>query len=237
MITKLTAQQIDHLYLFTRQHYVEWYDLQTELVDHLANAIETQWQENPKLTFDEALNAEFKKFGVFGFMDVVENRQAALGKKYNRLVLKHFKTFFGVPKILFTILITALLFSIVRASLYNNFIFIGLYIILIGFVFYEMFKNRIIRKRKEQTNQKKWLFEEIINQYGSSSGALTLPLYISIQFVSHAEKQLSNDYWLFVVSFMVVVMGILNYILFRIIPSRATEYLLETYPEYKLEKT
>jgi hypothetical protein len=25
-------------------------------VDHLANAIETQWQENPKLSFDEALN-------------------------------------------------------------------------------------------------------------------------------------------------------------------------------------
>ena len=45
---KLTTEQIDQLYRFTRQHYVEWYDLQTELVDHLANAIEEQWQENPK---------------------------------------------------------------------------------------------------------------------------------------------------------------------------------------------
>jgi hypothetical protein len=33
-----------------------------------------QWQENPKLSFNEALNKEFK-FGVFGFMDVVEKRQ------------------------------------------------------------------------------------------------------------------------------------------------------------------
>jgi hypothetical protein len=41
-------------------------------VDHLANAIETQWQENPKLSFNEALNKEFKKFGVFGFMDVLK---------------------------------------------------------------------------------------------------------------------------------------------------------------------
>ena len=39
---KLTPQQIEQLYQFTRQHYVEWYDLQTELVDHLANSIETQ---------------------------------------------------------------------------------------------------------------------------------------------------------------------------------------------------
>jgi hypothetical protein len=62
-IHETNRPQIDHLFTFTRQHYVEWYDLQSELVDHLANAIETQWQENPKLSFNEALNKEFK-FGV-----------------------------------------------------------------------------------------------------------------------------------------------------------------------------
>ena len=35
---------------------MEYYDLQTELVDHLANAVKTEWQQNPKLTFDEVLN-------------------------------------------------------------------------------------------------------------------------------------------------------------------------------------
>ena len=52
---KLTAEQIEQLYVFTRQHYVEYYDLQTELVDHLANAIEQQWESNPKLTFEMVL--------------------------------------------------------------------------------------------------------------------------------------------------------------------------------------
>ena len=82
---KLTPEQIDSLYQFTRQHYVEWHDLQTELVDHLANAIEQQWQENPKISFEDALQIEFKKFGIFGFMDVVEKRQAALNKRYNKI--------------------------------------------------------------------------------------------------------------------------------------------------------
>ena len=100
---KLTTEQIEKLYQFTRQHYVEYYDLQTELVDHLANAIEEQWQQNPKLSFEEALQIEFKKFGVFGFMDVVEQRQSALNKKYNKLVLNELKTFFSVPKIIGTI--------------------------------------------------------------------------------------------------------------------------------------
>ncbi len=95
---KLTTEQINQIYTFTRQHYVEWYDLQTELVDHLANAIEEQWQENPKLSFNEALQNEFKKFGVFGFMDVVEGKQRFLQKKYNQIVWTIVKTFFTLPK-------------------------------------------------------------------------------------------------------------------------------------------
>ena len=44
---KLSSNQIQQLYTFTQQHYVEYYDLQTELVDHLANSIEEQCTENP----------------------------------------------------------------------------------------------------------------------------------------------------------------------------------------------
>ena len=107
---KLSAEQIEKLYAFTRQHYVEYYDLQTELVDHLANAIEAQWEQNPKLSFEEALRIEFKKFGVFGFMDVVEKRQAALQKKYNQLVWKELKTFFRLPKIIGTLAAVGIIF-------------------------------------------------------------------------------------------------------------------------------
>ena len=128
---KLTAAQIDHLFTFTRQHYVEWYDLQSELVDHLANAIESQWQENPKLTFDEALNIEFKKFGVFCFMDVVEKRQAVLSKKYNSIVWEHFKDFFGIPKIVLTLAMTLALFIVLKLSTVKENIFFGIYIALI----------------------------------------------------------------------------------------------------------
>ena len=44
---KLNEQNIDNLYKFTRQHYVEHYDVQTELVDHLANDIEKILAEQP----------------------------------------------------------------------------------------------------------------------------------------------------------------------------------------------
>ena len=232
---KLNPSQIDQLFTFTRQHYVEWYDLQSELVDHLANAIETQWQENPNRSFDEALQIEFKKFGVFGFMEVVEKRQAALGKKYNGLVWHHFKDFFGIPKIVLTIAMTLVLYSILKISAYSEWIFIGLYLIVVGVTFYELFKNNRIQKRKKQTQVKRWLFEEIINQYGSLSGVIIFPFNILVQIFNRSEKYLDNDYWIMGLSFLLVVVTLVLFIIFKIIPSKATQYLKATYPEYKLE--
>ncbi|UFH36224.1 hypothetical protein [Flavobacterium acetivorans] len=233
---KLTAEQIDQLYLFSRQHYVEYYDLQTELVDHLANAIETQWLENPELTFDEALNIEFKKFGIFGFMDVVENRQCVLNKKYNKLVFKHFKQFFAIPKIVLTIAMTLLLFSILKVTTYKEWIIIGFYLVLISFTFYEMIGNRKKRNKKKQSKDKKWLFEEIINQYGTLFGAILVPFNFLLQLINHVDSILSNDYWILGLSFVSILFSLLLFIIFKVIPSKATEYLLDTYPEYKLEK-
>ena len=48
---KLTETHIKELYTFTRQHYVYFYDVQTELVDHLANDIENIWIRKTKFIF------------------------------------------------------------------------------------------------------------------------------------------------------------------------------------------
>ncbi len=233
---KLTTQQIDQLFTFTRQHYVEWYDLQSELVDHLANAIETQWEENPKLSFDQALNIEFKKFGVFGFMDVVEKRQAVLGKKYNGLVRQHLKDFFGVPKIFLTVLLTLGLFSVLKVGIYGKWIFIGFYISLLVLAFYKLIKDSFLKKKKKQTAEKKWLFEEIIHQYGGFAVIIYFPFNIFAQIFNHADDFLGNDYYILGLSFFLMLFGLVLFIIFKVIPAKAEEYLLATYPEYKLEK-
>jgi hypothetical protein len=61
---KLTKQQIENLYQFTRQHYVVHFDLQTELVDHMANVIKTIWETNPGLSFKDTRDKTFKIFGI-----------------------------------------------------------------------------------------------------------------------------------------------------------------------------
>ena len=226
---KLNESHIEKLYLFTRQHFVEYYDLQTELVDHLANAIETQWQEFPNRTFDEALQIEFKKFGVFGFMYVVEKRQAALSKKYAKIIWSHFKNFFRLPQIIGTFSAVAILFYILKISLYSEIIVIGLLSVLLIFFFVELVRNaRRMKKKNEQTG-KKWLFKEILTGYGQTSGFMFLPL----QTVYHFRSLFNDDLMLLCGSFLLVSLGIYQYIVLVLIPKKAEQYLKETYPEYE----
>src|SRR5690606_16922227 len=119
---KLSVDQIEQLFAFTKKHLVEHYDVQVELVDHLANAIEEQWKENPNISFDDALEKEYKNFGVFGFSGLVEQKQAALKNHYWKIIKKEFINFFSVPKVILTVVMFYVLFQFYsnpKSFLYN----------------------------------------------------------------------------------------------------------------------
>ncbi len=232
---KLNEEQIESLYQFTRQHYVEWYDLQTELVDHLANAIEEQWQQNPKLSFEEALQIEFKKFGVFGFMDVVEKRQAALNKKYNKIVWSHFKEFFSIPKIIGTASVFIILVLIMLKFEFAHIVVISLFVISTIFFFVGIIKLSIRNKKQNKISEKRWLYKDIIFGLGTFGGLSYLPIQIALQL--YDKINFLNLISLVIISITVISVFLFNYIVLFIIPSKAEEYLKETYPEYEFANT
>lgn len=78
---KLSQEHIDKLYVFTKKHGVKYYDLQTELVDHLANDIENILKLKPHLTFEQAKYKATIKFGIYGFSSFINEREKALHKK------------------------------------------------------------------------------------------------------------------------------------------------------------
>jgi len=229
---KINQSQVDQLYLFTRQHFVEYYDLQTELVDHLANAIEAQWQLTPSRTFDEALQIEFKKFGVFGFSDVVQKRHVALEKKYRKIVWGHFKTFFQLPQIIGTFSAVGILFLMLKMSSNSILIFSILLGLVVIYYFFELFRNVRIRNRTNKDRPRKWLFKEILTGYRQSAGLVFLPLQILVHF----RTIFDNDYILFLGSFLLISLALYQYIVSIIIPNKAEQYLIETYPEYEFSK-
>ncbi|MEK8179045.1 hypothetical protein WMW71_01720 [Flavobacterium buctense] len=226
---KLNAEQVERLYAFTRQHYVEYYDLQTELVDHLANAIEEQWQQNPKLSFEEALNIEFKKFGVFGFMEVVEKRQVALNKKYNKLVLNEMKVFFSVPKIIGTFSAIGIVFYLLKFFQEGLEIAQGLFgILIVVFIIGLAILSRRNKKNTRQTG-KKWLLKEIIFGYSSLAGLINLPIQLALRL----NGKHYSDSSLILFSLLLVLLCLTTYIVLVLIPSQAEKHLKETYPEYE----
>ena len=229
---KLTPEQIDRLYKFTRQHYVEWYDLQTELVDHLANSIEVQWQENPKVSFEDALQMEFKKFGIFGFMDVVEKRQEALNKRYNKIVWQHFKAFFTIPKIVITLFSFFLMFFVFRNYANSENLILILFFGILTLFWISLFLQSRKNKKQYQKTGKKWLLKEIIFGHSSFAGLSYLPVQILINtdFTDNIGILKATFF-----SLLFVSMALCEYIILVIIPSKAEDYLKETYPEYALE--
>jgi len=233
---KLTPEQIEHLYLFTRQHFVEYYDLQTELVDHLANGIEQQWQTSPNISFDEALNNEFKKFGIFGFMDVVEKRSLALGKKYMKIIWTHFKAFFKVPKIFMTLFLIFMTYQLLVIIPYKNTVIVGGFVVLITFAIFKVIQYKKQYKRKVKATGKKWMLEDLIRRFGNFPLFLSLLVNSIVQLIGSKSIQSENTTILLVFSIILVLVTLLSYVLFYIIPQKAEQYLMEHYPEYKLDE-
>ena len=231
----LTSQHIAQLYKFTRTHYVEWYDLQTELVDHLANDIENIWEKEPNLSFDQAKNKAFKKFGIFGFGDVIADKTKAVNKRYWKVLWAIFKDYFKPPKILLVLLVTLIIFTIANHT-ENNVtpLIIAFWIIfIIPIVFF--FKYNIKLKRKFKKTGKKWLVEEIIRQSGLF---FFLGIQIPIQLLKHVNNDsfVLNTSWLLTISFLLSVFATIVYIVVRIIPPKLEEEMCKLYPEYKLYK-
>ena len=232
---KLTENQIENLYKFTRQHYVYHYDVQTELVDHLANDIEEIWKENPKISFEDARDKSFKKFGIFGFMDVIEAKQKQMNKRYWKILWRFAKEWFTIPKVAITVLLFIGVLSLLQLPSADYIILGGL---LIG-VFAEVIMIYGVRKQQKEKKKKKekiFLLEELI---GSTKYGYTGFVFINLfNFVNFSKFDFSESgiYWQLLTAAIVTLLIILFYVANYVLPEKAAELLQETYPEYKLVK-
>lgn len=227
---KLSKEQIQQLYTFTRQHFVEHFDVQTELVDHLANDIEQILTEKPTLSFEAAKMMSFKKFGVFGFMEVLEESSKALNKKYWKLVLEIFKNYFKLPQLLSVLLIFA--------TIYTGFLFVPnhrlIYMILgfgiAAFLLVRLIQLQKIKKQRFKKTNKKWLLEEYILNAGNI-GTLS---YFIFQIPMNLKMQLDSVLLIIIASLFFTFYIIFTYIIAFVLPLKVEEILIKQYPEYKL---
>jgi len=232
---KLTTPQIEDLFKFTRKHFVYHYDVQSELVDHLANDIEEIWKEGPQLSFEDARDTSFKKFGIFGFMDVIEAKQKQMNKRYRSILWRFFREWFTMPKVMTTLAVFLSLFMVLKIQ-YSEYFFLGALFLIVTVDLIKQTKARKIQKKKTQKQEKVFLLEAMI---GNTRQGVTLfgvlELFNCLNMVKVPFSSLS-DHWLLLISFSATALLILFYITAFLIPQKAEELLAEIYPEYKLVK-
>ncbi len=174
----ITDAQYESLFAFCRRHYVHYYDVQVELVDHLSAAIEERMQQNPKLSFDQALDSVYAGFGIKGFADIVATRIEMVSKKSRRQKWKLFFSYFTVPKIAMTVCIYAFLLLLGRFLTQDY--FRGVFLAVLGvslFVFeiiYSFHLNRLFKKQ----------IKEMIFTNERLSGIIDTVFFVQILFTS-----------------------------------------------------
>lgn len=225
----LTEEQIENLYAFTRKHFVEYYDLQTELVDHMANDIEVILEDDLSLSFEQARDKAFKKFGVFGFMEVVEQRQKAMNKKYAKLLWHYTKDWFRLPQILGAIAMFLFFYTIFSFEV-SSLVFVTAFLLLCFFLVYKAFKMNRRIKRKQKSKEKLWLLEDIIYRNASVGGLFLAP---QVFHLAYSVDSLQS-YRPIICALVFTLIIIYTYVSTVVIPKNAKTHLKQTYPEYSM---
>ncbi len=227
---KLNENHIEQLYKFTREHFVYHYDVQTELVDHLANDIEEIWEAQPQFTFEQARDISFKKFGVFGFMDVIEQKQKAMYKRYWNILWRYTKEWFTFPKAVTTGVVFMLFFILLQLKYSFEILFIS----FLCLAAYDIFRHIKNKKKKKTKKEKRWLLQEMIGETRSGFSFLTFVNVFNIINIFKLDFSTFSFSWIAFVAALATFLCIVFYVSSIVLPKKSEELLAETYPEYKM---
>lgn len=181
-MTTLTQQQIDRIFEFTSQKYIKYYDVQLELVDHIASRIEQMMADDPNLQFEPALQKVYKSFGIFGFTKVQDQKIVEMRQYWQAKKMNIYKSYLTLPLLVFTIALT-----LVFALLIKSTGLMGAMIILFGLVFIDLLRWARWSWVKKKKAKKRLLMMDTVR--GLIIGTSSAPLLIS-QLIVHAHDNI-----------------------------------------------
>lgn len=200
----ITEAQYESLFAFCRKHYVQYYDVQVELVDHLSEAIEEKMKENPKLSFEEALDNVYAGFGIKGFADIVATRMEMVSKRGRQQKWKLFFSYFTVPKIAMTLCIYAAMLLIGRwlTQDYQS----GIFLSILGLAVFVFEVLYIIQMNRLFKSQKKPLIYTSERISGVIHSGFFMQIFFSSSIFDYAEvKQMSFISYALISLFILVI--------------------------------
>lgn len=234
---KLTSRQIEELFTFVEQQDVKYYDVQMELVDHFASAIEQRMETDPDLLFEDAVRQVQRQFNRFDFSHIIDEKEEALRKKYRKLERRYIGDFFSWPKIVSTLFITLLFYQIFSLFI-NYFRFVNSFV-LADFLLVAAFSYFIYpRKYKVTLNvNKEFLLLQHLKSgqnYFMSVGRLPAILLMNFFF----WNQLSHFTFIDYPAFKILVALLISLSIIFIaasgfyVPQRVKEDFIRDFPQF-----
>lgn len=219
----LTQSQIDRIFEFTAQKYIKYYDVQLELVDHVASRIEDMMAADAQLQFEVALQRVYKSFGVFGFTKVQNERVSELEGYWRRKLWICMKRYFTLPLLIFTLLLSILILSLLLYA--GSYAYHGILICsMLAAGIYKICGNRVAIKHKT-------LYQHSFSQITAGcSTAVCYPL-----FMSNVQGLFSAHLWVvYFVAFYIAVFIILIWVVVVELPRHMDEQLRLRYEHLNL---
>jgi len=227
---QLSDQEIQAIFDYTSKKYIKFYDVQVELVDHIANRIEDMQLENPSLRFDQALHKVYKSFGVYGFTKVQGEKAAELQSYWSKKMMSYFYKYFKFPKIFLTLVLSGLIFMFLRSL--TPYFADGLVIVSIGAMILTVsgILNYRARKKRELILTDKKLL--VVQSYESALAisSITGITIIMTPFYTNGPSFLPSDIGPYAMYFFAL------YFSFMIISAHATLYVFPIWLQDELQE-
>jgi len=227
MKKQLTSAEIKTLYKFCRIKGVKEYEIQTELVDHLASSIENIWQHRDDINFFDALTKTQSDFGAGSFESIVEEKRRIFRHKYNLLFCKFLMSFFLLPKIIITFAMMMILFILFHHFNIREFILISTGSIsvfcAIWFLFFYYPKQFYLIKNGNSF---------LLVNYFKKLGVVSYLVAICFQFVIRYFASYQSEWLNLIFSFLIVFILISEYALIFYIHGRLKADFTRMYPQF-----
>ncbi|MCT4666208.1 MAG: hypothetical protein N4A45_13365 [Flavobacteriales bacterium] len=218
----VNREEIQKIEAFLEKKDIVYYDLKIELIDHICQVIESKWEKNPEITFEHAFHEVYKSFGIFGFSEILEEREKALKKHYWKITFKELLKWFRIPQISLVFLVGFAIFQILKSPIKVPFIQYGIPILFL----FSLYKMYLFRKESKRNNKQIVMDRVILN-------SMSIPNYLAIQLlVLHPPSRLIG-YILFTLIFTVYLF--LNYHQLFVLPKKKEQLFKKQYHQlYKL---
>ena len=233
MYKKLSNEQVKKLYAYCLKQEIYEYDLQIEIVDHLASSIEDQWVQDSDLSFGWALKNTLDKFGKNGLQKLERKLKKQLRRNFNLILWRYFLKYFRLPKILITAALFTVLFAVLRIAQNNYQVLLFITVPLSIFAFYYS-KFYFPKKVDIKTaNDKTFVLLDYLKNINTKVGVFIQSPFFALMFSSGSRLRYSNAVWEeIIISAVIALFLVFSYGHFFFLPQKIREYFFKNYSEY-----